>query len=70
MFYGKKITYSHTHTYIHTYINTHKHREIRSRHAEIGVLSGATQAGARTRWNVYGDEVYDREQRVSVQVEE
>ena len=38
--------------------------EIRSRHAEIGMLSGITQAGARTRWNVSGDDRFTIENNV------
>ena len=38
-------------------------------YAEVGGL-GAAQVGERTQRDVSGDEIYDREQRVSIQVEE
>ena len=41
----------------------------RGGYAEVGGL-GAAQVGERTRRDVSGDEIYDREQRVSIQVEE
>ena len=42
----------------------------RGGHAEVRGLSGAAQVGERTRRDVSGDEIYDREQRVPIQVEE